>query len=214
MRSAAVELLLARAAWANMFLDAIEQKRVGRAEIDSGRVQLLAAFPDAEIRRRARTLFAANVDEARAAVVAKYQPALASSGDVERGRTVFRKQCAACHRLEQFGTALGADLTAIGDRGKEAVLLNILDPNREVKPRYLVYSVATVDGQVIAGLISGETATSITWVQSDGQARTLVRSDIDQLTSSGRSFMPEGLEKQISLADMTDLLAYLGAKKN
>jgi putative membrane-bound dehydrogenase-like protein len=213
MRSAAVELLLARAAWAGPFLDAIEQKRVARAEIDPGRVQLLAAFPDAEIRRRAKAAFAADVNEARAAVVAKYQPALAAAGDVERGRAVFRKQCAACHRLEQFGTALGAELAAIGDRGKEAVLLNILDPNREVKPRYLVYTVATVDGQVIAGLISGETATSMTFVQSDGQRRTLLRSDIDELTSSGRSFMPEGLEKQVTLADMIDLLAYLAVKK-
>jgi putative heme-binding domain-containing protein len=206
-------LLLARPAWARTFLDAIEQKQVARTEVDPGRVQLLEAFPDAEIRSRAKRVFAADVNEARAAVVARYQPALATAGDVEHGRAVFRKQCAACHRLEQFGTALGADLTAIGDRGKEAVLLNILDPNREVKPRYLVYTVATVDGQVIAGLISGETATSITFVQSDGQARTLLRSDIEELTSSGRSFMPEGLEKQIPLTDMTDLLAYLAVKK-
>jgi putative membrane-bound dehydrogenase-like protein len=213
MRASAIELLLARAAWAGRFLDAIEQKRVARAEVDPGRVQLLASFPDAEIRRRAKRVFAAGVDEARAAVVAKYRPAMAAAGDVERGRAVFRKQCAACHRLEQFGTAVGADLSAIGDRGKEAVLLNILDPNREVKPHYLVYTVATTDGQVIVGLISGETATSITFVQADGQRRTLLRSEVEELASSGRSFMPEGLEKQIDISAMSDLLAYLTARK-
>ena len=87
---------------------------------------------------------------------------------------MFRKNCSACHRLEQFGTALGADLGAIFDRGKEPIMVNILDPNREVKPHFIVYTAATDDGQVITGLISGETPTSITIVQANGQPRTLL----------------------------------------
>jgi hypothetical protein len=37
----------------------------------------------------------------------------------------------------------------------------------------------------------------------------LLRSEIEQLKSSGKSLMPEGVEKEIPLADMTDLLTYL-----
>ena len=41
--------------------------------------------------------------------------------------------------------SVGADLAAIRDRGLEAVLLNILDPNREVKPQFLSYVLCTDD---------------------------------------------------------------------
>lgn len=209
MRHVALELLLSRAAWARTFLAAVGDGRVARTEVDAGRSQLLASYPDAEVRRLAGQLFAAQADKGRASIVEKYRPALARAGSLASGREVFRKNCSACHRLEQFGTQLGADLGSIFDRGKEAVMLNILDPNREVKPRFVVYTAATDDGLVVTGLISGETATSITMVQADGQPRTLLRSDIEELQSTGRSFMPEGLEKQLSVSAMADLLEYL-----
>ena len=48
---------------------------------------------------------------------------------------------------------LHPDLKAIRNRGMEAVLLNVLDPNREVKPRFLTYSIVTDDGRSLAGMI-------------------------------------------------------------
>jgi putative membrane-bound dehydrogenase-like protein len=213
LRSSAIELLLQRAAWAERFLDAVEAKQIARAEVDPGRVQLLQSFPHKKVRERARAIFADSASVARPEVVAHYRPALTMTGELARGREVFRKQCTACHRLENEGRAVGADLAAIGDRGVEAVLLNILDPNREVKPKYLVYVLATQDGQIYTGLITGETATSVTLEQADGTRHTILRNDIDQLQNTGRSFMPEGIEKQIDVQAMADLLAYLIAKK-
>src|SRR5262249_53239284 len=43
----------------------------------------------------------------------------------------------------------------------------------------------------------------------EGKEQVIPRSEIDELVSSGKSLMPEGLEKDISVADMADLLAYL-----
>ena len=37
----------------------------------------------------------------------------------------------------------------------------------------------------------------------------MLRLEIDELRSTGQSYMPEGLEKQIDVAAMADLLAYL-----
>ena len=82
-----------------------------------------------------------------------------------------------------------------------------------MKPKYLVYVLATQDGQIYTGLITGETATSVTLEQADGTRHTILRNDIDQLQNTGRSFMPEGIEKQIDVEAMADLLAYLMAKK-
>ena len=41
----------------------------------------------------------------------------------------------------------------------------------------------------------------------------LLRADLDRLEDSGRSLMPEGMEKDLSRQDLADLIAYLiGAK--
>ncbi len=119
--------------------------------------------------------------------------------------------CAACHKLEGVGTSIGADLAAVRNRGMEAVMLNILDPNREVKPQYLSYVLVTDEGKILTGMIKNETANSITIRRPDGTEETILRIHIEELRSSGLSFMPEGLEKQISLKAMADLLAYLNS---
>ena len=94
-------------------------------------------------------------------------------------------------------------------RGPEAILVNVLDPNREVNPQYLSYAVRLLDGRTLAGMISSETATGVTLRRADNQTDTVLRIDIDQLKSTGQSLMPEGLERQIDQQAMADLLAYL-----
>jgi putative heme-binding domain-containing protein len=68
-------------------------------------------------------------------------------------------------------------------------------------------------GRSITGMITTETATSITIRRADGTSETVLRVNIDELRSTGLSFMPEGLEKQIDLQSMADLLAYLNSIK-
>jgi putative heme-binding domain-containing protein len=212
-RQAAVETLLERRQWTEALFSAVERGQIARDEVDAGRVQLLYLSPEAAVRDRAVRVFGAPVTESRAEVVAAYRSALDTRGDVKRGRVVFRARCAACHRLEDNGRTLGADLAAVGDRGAASVLLNILDPNREVKPNFQVHTLLTSDGRVLTGLVSGETATSLAVHQADGSTTTILRRDIEEQQNTGRSFMPEGLEKQITVAEMADLLAYLLAKK-
>src|SRR5262249_35146458 len=146
-------------------------------------------------------------------VVAAYQKALQLKGGVARGKDVFKKECSACHQLEGIGTQLGAELNAIRDQGSDAILLNILDPNREVKPEFLSYVLVTTVGRIVTGMITVETANSITIRRADGTSETVLRIDIDELRSTGLSFMPEGFEKQIDLPAMADLLAYLHSIK-
>jgi putative heme-binding domain-containing protein len=172
---------------------------------------LLKGHRDKQIRDRALELFPDGGSGARKEVVKKYQAALKTAGDVARGRTAFRKICAACHRLEGHGKPVGAELAGIADRGFAAVLLNVLDPNREVKPKFLSYVLATNSGQIVTGMITAETANSITLRRTDGTTATVLRVDIEELNSTGLSFMPEGLEKQVTIPMMADLLAYLAA---
>ena len=102
-------------------------------------------------------------------------------GDAERGKQVFTKTCAACHKVQTTGNDIGPNLAAMKARGPEAILLNVLDPNREVNPQYLNYAVMTTDGRQLTGLIAAETATSITLKRADNATDTVLRIDIEQL---------------------------------
>lgn len=213
LRMSAVETLFSRKPWLVTLLDSIKEGEINPGDISPERVQLLKKNQDSKIKQLAESLFHNQRLTGRSDIVKEYQAALKLKGNPANGKLVFKKACSACHRLEKVGVQLGADLKAIKDRGTAAVLLNILDPNREVKPQYVTYLLVTTQGRTITGLIKAENANSITIARADGTSDTVLRIDIDELISSRLSFMPEGLEKQINKQEMADLLAYLNATK-
>lgn len=211
LRATAAETLFARPGWILAFLDAVEKGKIARGDVDPARIQLLQASTDEKVRTRSRKLFAGAGLSKRNDVVKAYRKALDLEGVASRGKLVFKNHCSNCHKLEGVGHSVGADLAAIRDRGLEAVLLNILDPNREVKPQFLSYVLETKTGRSLTGMITAETASSLTLRRVDGTTETVLRIDIEALRSTGMSFMPEGLEKQIDVPAMADLLAYLNS---
>jgi putative membrane-bound dehydrogenase-like protein len=213
LRATAAETLFSRPAWVSAFLDAVVKGEVKPGDVDPARIALLQASADPRLRARAAGLFAGTRLGKRQDVVAAYRKALDLKGDPQKGKALFKQVCSACHRLEGVGESVGADLAAIRDRGLEAVLLNILDPNREVKPQFVTYSLVTESGRSVTGMIAAETANSLTVRRNDGTSETILRVDVAELRSTGLSFMPEGLEKQVDLQGMADLLAYLSSIK-
>jgi putative heme-binding domain-containing protein len=134
-----------------------------------------------------------------------------AKGDAEAGRQVFRKTCAACHQLEDQGHAVGPDLLTTTDKPTDWFLTAILDPNRAVEDRYVEYQARTADGRTVSGLLAAETGVSITLRAAEGKEETVPRRDLESLLSTGRSPMPDGLEKDVSPKAMADLLAYLAS---
>jgi putative heme-binding domain-containing protein len=201
--------LLSRPAWIAALLTAMESGQLSMGDLDPVKLKLLAEHRTAAIRTRAAKILAGSQLGRRADVVESYRSVLESKGDAERGKQVFTKTCAACHKVQNLGNDIGPNLAAMKARGPEAILLNVLDPNREVNPQYLNYSVLTTDGRQLTGIIAAETATSLTLRRSDNATDTVLRIDIDQLKSTGSSLMPEGLEKQIDQQAMADLLEFL-----
>jgi putative membrane-bound dehydrogenase-like protein len=210
LRTRAGEALLSRPVWLGQFLTAVEEGRVKVFEVPAARVDLLRRHPDAGVAARVNRLFVAS-KSSRQEVVDRYQSALDAQGDAERGKEVFKKNCSACHQLEGVGRQIGADLKGIRNRGLASVLLNVLDPNREVKPEFLAYTLLTNDGRTVAGMIGSETANDLVIRQLDGTDVEVRRADIELLQNSGLSFMPEGLEKTVSVEQMADLLSYLNS---
>jgi len=208
-RDQVLDVLLGRDNWLSATLQAIEQKRIAPAEINAVRRQRLLAHKSAGIRQRAAKLFADAVNADRQKVLDAYQSVLTLRGDSQLGTKLFAKHCAACHQLGGVGNAVGPDLASLGDKSPQALLIAILDPNRAVEARYVGYTATTKGGRVFTGVLASETGNSITLIGPDGKKEVILRSDLDELTSSGKSAMPEGLEKEIRPQEMADVIAHV-----
>jgi putative membrane-bound dehydrogenase-like protein len=205
-------VLLSRGQWLPAVLDALENKTIAPSEIDAVLRQRLLDHRSDNIRRRATKLFADAVNPDRQKVIDAYQSALNESGDAKRGAEVFRKSCSVCHQLGGIGNAVGPDLASLGDKSPPALLIAILDPNRAVEARYVGYTATTKGGRTFSGVLAAETGNSITLIDAEGKKNVILRSDLDELNSSGKSAMPEGLEKEIKPQDLADLIAHIRAQ--
>ena len=92
-------------------------------------------------------------------------------------------------------------------------MIDILDPNREVDPRYVVYQAVTKNGRVFTGILAIETSTSITLRRADQAEDTILRAQLDSLTATSMSLMPEELEKQLTRQELADVIAFLLASR-
>jgi putative heme-binding domain-containing protein len=208
VRTRAIRLLLSRDEWTKAFLNAVENNQASTAEIDAAARAQLTEHRIDSIRLAARRLFA---NSPRDSVVTDYRDVLNRHGDPTRGESVYKRECAGCHHVRDMGYNVGPDLASSSSRNPDALLTNILDPNRTVDPAFLQYVVMDKSGRTFSGKIVAETATSITLTSGNGVEDTILRTNIDEMASTGRSLMPEGFEKTISKAEMADLIAFLSA---
>lgn len=198
-----------------ILLDAIASGTIKPMEIERPlRVRLMMADDDRQ-RARARMLFAeltpvGATSGAREQVLARYQAAATLSGDAERGRQVFTRVCSVCHQYRgEGGTAFGPDLGEVRNRLPGALLVDILEPNHSIADRYELWDVQLTDGSALAGVIGAETPASITFRLPGGGQTTVPRARIASMRASAVSAMPEGLEAQIDVRQMADLIAFI-----
>jgi putative heme-binding domain-containing protein len=212
IRDAVMQLMLSRADLTNALLTSIKDGRMQFSDLSAQQRSALQNHPTLAVRRRTKELMSAvgiasNRD--RQKLVAAKMPLVERTGDVERGKAVFTKNCATCHVFKGEGNVVGPNLNGMSVHPKGELLTHILDPNRSVEANYRLYNVLTADGAVISGLLSGETLTSIEMVDAQGKRHTVLREDIEQLIASKNSAMPEGLEASIKDDGWVDLLEYL-----
>ena len=101
------------------------------------------------------------------------------------------------------------DLLSLSGRTKYEFLENILDPNSNIVPGYEEYLIETNDGRALTGVMASQGPATVTLRRSEGEEDTIARSQIASLRSLGVSAMPEGVQEDISVQQMTDLLEYL-----
>src|SRR5690606_25391946 len=139
---------------------------------------------------------------------ARYTPEVLAGANASRGRLLYNQSCGQCHRLFGTGSDVGPDLTGSNRTNMDYLLENILAPNAIVGKDYQAISVLTSDGRVITGLLRQETDAAIVLHDAE-KLVTIPQSEIEDVSNTVRSVMPEGILKPFSDEQVRDLLAYL-----
>jgi putative heme-binding domain-containing protein len=130
------------------------------------------------------------------------------AGDAGRGRAVFTKAgCAACHGTAQ---ALGPDLRGVAGRfSRDDLFTAILQPSKDVSPRYRTTQVFTESGKVYQGLVVYESADGLLLQTGPAATVRLAASEVRGRRPAATSLMPAGLLDRLGDRDVADLYAYL-----
>ena len=209
IRSQILTELSSRPEWIVRLLTQMESGHVAAGEIDAAMRQRLLTTRDAAIRGRLEKVFTSGTSTDRKAVMEVFQPALKLAGDAVRGGMIFGKKCATCHKQGGVGHEVGPNLASLTTRTPESIFTAILDPSAAVEAKYLNFVVATTSGRSVIGMLSTETGSSIMLLAAEGKSESVLRTDIEELRSTGKSLMPDGVEKDLTHQDLADVIEYV-----
>jgi putative heme-binding domain-containing protein len=140
-----------------------------------------------------------------------------ADGDVRRGHRVFhstKAACSACHRMGYAGGMVGPDLSRIGEvRTERDLLESILFPSLSFVRSYEPSIVQTLDGRAFNGVVRDENALGLLLATGPDQEVRIGRDEIDDVLPSRVSVMPAGLDQQLSVQELADLVAFLKEAK-
>ena len=213
IRRSVVDSIMPRPTRIQLLLLAVKAGSIKRSDIERDKKQLLLKHPNAAVRDLSQELFAGEVNSDRARVVAQYQGVLELEGNAVRGLDVFKKKCAVCHQVGEVGHQIAPNLSSVQNKSEADLLLAVLDPNREAQPNFNVYTVVTGEGRILNGIITAETVNSLTLLRAESKRDVVLRSNIDELLSTGLSLMPEGLEKELNRQQLADVIAFIKSIK-
>jgi putative heme-binding domain-containing protein len=212
MKPAAINTLTRTLGGAGLLIGAIEKKAIPLTDLTTNHARSIQALGNDKTTARLEEVWGTiknTRDPERVKIVDKMRKVVdTGKGDAAAGWKVFEARCAQCHTIYGKGGSLGPDLTGVGRDDVTAILTNVIDPNLVIGKPYYVNVARLKDGDVVSGLLAEESETQV--VLKD-QTRTIniPRSNLEKLSVQEISFMPEGLEQQMSEQEFRDLVAFL-----
>jgi putative heme-binding domain-containing protein len=138
-------------------------------------------------------------------------------GEPDAGQEIFlsaKLGCFGCHRAVGRGGGVGPDLSRIGAiRSRTELLESIVFPELTVTPDYRTVVVATRDGRVMTGLVIRDTPEAVTVRTADLSEVRTGRADVEEITPTAGSLMPDGLEMVMTRQELCNLLEFLAAQR-
>jgi putative heme-binding domain-containing protein len=213
-RTAALDALTSRPAFALALLDAVANGQVPRDQLTAFHVTRLINLKNADVDKRVAATWGriqqtpAEKNTQIAKLEKTFNEAPLWAYNAGAGKQHFQKLCAQCHRIGNDGARLGPELTGAGKHGIRYYLENIIDPDAVIGTDFQGTTIETKDGESISGLLVNETASAVTLRTTAGES-VIPKSDIKQKALGQKSLMPEGLLDSITEREQIELLKFL-----
>ncbi len=213
LRSRAIELLTERPVWSKTLMQQIADKKLNASVLNVNQARRMLASKDAELVKLVTKHYGTIRQERnpeREQLVGQMRRMLErTKGDPERGKAVYKKLCAQCHKLHGEGEEVGPDITNNGRASFEQLLSNVFDPNLVIGEGYLATTVQTTKGRSLTGLLVEDSPTRVVLKIQGGKQEVIPRDEIETLETSKLGLMPEDVEKQLQPQEIADLFALL-----
>ena len=149
------------------------------------------------------------------------------AGDADAGETLFfgKAACSGCHEVNGRGGITGPDLSNAGRLSPAAIRQKIVDPSNPPPPTPagagagrgapppVTIVARTADGREIRGVRRNEDTFSLQMVDASGAFHLLDKKKLSSVQVENRSLMPGDFATRLSPADITNLVAYLSARR-
>lgn len=214
LRQAAFQLFASRATWAKAFLVKIrDTKEVKKEEVPVDIVRQFKVLGDTVLDTETDALWP-NVklvsSEEKQQEIIRIQNALSSGeGNLKNGKELYGMYCASCHVLKGKGMEVGPELTGYDRSNLTNMVLNIVDPNADIREGYVNYRIEKKDGRVVVGVLTDRTADRIVVKPMGGGEIILTPKEINTLEAQPNSIMPERLLEHLSNEEIRDLFTYI-----
>ncbi|WP_417390672.1 PVC-type heme-binding CxxCH protein [Gimesia sp.] len=213
-RQVLLDTVCSRKEYVLLLLTAIDNKQVPQEDVSAFHVRQLRNFRDKEVVEKLNQVWgqARETPEKKRAQIENYKALLTAErlGKADRiqGRALYEKTCAKCHRLFGTGGKIGPDLTGANRANMDYLLENMVDPSALIPKGYEMVVVALTDGRVLNGNVVRKTDKQLS-LQTQNELLVLDRQQIEEMTSSNLSLMPEGQLDQLTEEQLANLIAYL-----
>lgn len=214
VRPDVIATLTSRVAFATKLLRAVADEKIPRRDIsafDARQIhQLGDAKLDALLVKEWGEVQTTSDEKLRQMAVwkAKLTPGVLKAANMQHGHQLFQKTCEVCHRLYGEGASIGPDLTGSGRTNMDYLLERLTNPSGVVSADYKMSVIEMKDDRVLSGIIAEQKERTIT-IQTASAKVVLPRDEIQSITASKLSMMPEGLIDNLSESDVRDLVAYV-----
>lgn len=212
-REIALSTLASRPGWAVALLQQVQKGTIKKDTIPKQTLQRIAIHNSESVQQLLKKNYAniagATNQEIREKIAEALTQLSRGKASPYKGKEIYQKTCAKCHRLFSQGGGIGPDLTSYQRTDLENMLLHIVNPNAEIREGFENYMVESEDGRLISGLKVDEDKNVVVIRGEDKQDVVISQSDIIEISALPNSLMPEGLLDELTEQMRRDLFAYL-----
>jgi putative heme-binding domain-containing protein len=210
----ALMTLASRVSFAKALMAAVARGAVKANELPADIVRQLRAHGVKDINATLDKIWGVSrsTPAAKLAEIAKYKKLLETKvnrpDNLPRGRALFQRTCAQCHKLYGEGGEIGPDITGSNRNNLDYLITNMLDPNAEIPNDYRTTILRTKDNRVLVGVMHRSEGQSVT-IATPAEVVTVDKRDVAAIDPQDFSMMPEGLVLALKVDELRDLVAYL-----